>query len=269
MQSIIELSNVSLRRQKKDILTGISWKISAGEHWAFVGPNGSGKTMTLRIIIGDIWPTDGSVSVLAHPFGSYDLRQLRQEIGWVSWLLQYDFMQKADSALEVVASGYFASLGLFGEDCPDSVKEKAHAVMTLMECKHLAGREFTRLSYGEQKRLLIARALINDPKLLVLDEPCIGLDLEARERFLAAVESLTSKPASPAIVFVTHHTEEIMPFVSHCHFIREGRTLYQGRKVDLMTGSALSELFNVRLRVDCSGERYWTQILHPGSSAEI
>lgn len=258
MEPIVTIENIQLRREGKIILRNVSWQINKGEHWAFIGKNGSGKTMTLKVITGYQWPTHGSVEVLGHRFGTYDLRELRKEIGWVSLDLQFQF-QRAFPALDVVLSGYFASIGLF-EKPPQAVINKALQLLRFLECPHIVDRPFHLLSYGEQKRIIIARGLITDPKLLILDEPCTGLDLVAREHFLETVQKLGQKKNGPTIIFVTHHIEEIMPFITHCHCIKDGLTFKQGRKETVLTSTLLSDALGMQLKVMKSHNRYWTQI---------
>ena len=254
------MNNVTLKRGEASILRGISWDISEGEHWALLGPNGSGKTMTLRIVLGYLWPSSGSISVLGHSFGTYDLRQLRRDIGWVGFDLQYQLIQRQDKVLDVVISGHYACIGLYDEIREPEFVEKAMALLTDVGCAGLAERNFATLSYGEQKRVLIARALITEPSLLVLDEPCTGLDLAARERFLVAVEELVARKQGFSLIFVTHHTEEILPFITHCHLLKQGRTFGCGTKESVLTEDVLRSLFALPLSLRERSGRYWSYL---------
>jgi iron complex transport system ATP-binding protein len=257
-ETVVELQGVQLRRSGRSILNGVTWTIGPGEHWTFIGPNGSGKTMTLKIVNGYVWPTEGSVRVLGRRFGEFDIRELRKEIGWVSMDLQYQ-LQRPFPALEVVLSGYTAAIGLY-QEMPAWMHDRARELLDFFECGSLEQRPFHTLSYGEQKRIMIARALINSPRLLILDEPCTGLDLVSRERFLEQVQNLGERPGGPAIVLVTHHVEEIMPFVTHCHLIRDGATFACGPKEELVTGANLSATLGLDVQVYRKNGRYWASI---------
>jgi iron complex transport system ATP-binding protein len=258
VSDVVNMRDVVLRRDGKTILRRVSWRIRRGEHWTFSGPNGSGKTVTLKVLTGYLWPTEGAVEVLGHRFGEYDLRKLRRSIGWVSMDLQYQ-LQRPFSVLEVVLSGRAATIGLYEEPDP-GLLERARGLLDFFDCEGLEQRRFHTLSYGEQKRVMIARALITDPALLILDEPCTGLDLASRERFLQSLQKLGGREDGPTIILVTHHIEEVMPFVTHCHLIREGVTLTQGRKEELMTGRMLGETLGLEVEVTRRDGRYWSRL---------
>ena len=261
MDTVLKLEEVSLRRMGTTILEDISWEIRPGEHWALVGPNGSGKTMTLKIVTGQLWPSDGTASLLGHEFGSYDLRELRKQVGLVSFDLQHTFMNRTDSGLEVVISGHYSSIGLF-DVAPDAeLVKKARSMLFLLGCDRVIDRPYRAMSHGEQKRVLIARALINEPKLLVLDEPCTGLDLAVREQFLLLVEEMSTSQFGPAAtVFVTHHSEEILPYITHCHLLKEGKTLAQGSRELVLKQDKYSKLFDLDISLSERDGRVWTQI---------
>lgn len=256
--TMVRLSSVSLTRDGKAILRDISWEIKQGEHWALIGANGSGKTKLLKIITGYEWPTSGVVEVLGKKFGEVDLRELRKEIGWVSSDLQQRLQQNF-TAEEVVLSGYFASIGLYDKSPKllRSLKEKAKSLMNFMEIAHLADRMFPLLSFGEQKRVMIARALISDPKLLILDEPATGLDLKAREEFLPFIDQLGKKKDGPTIIMTTHHIEEIMPVISHVVALKKGKVVKQGRKEEILTEENINEIFNIKLSLHHQNGRFW------------
>ncbi len=254
------MNDVLLTRSGKTILNRLSWTIQPGEHWALLGPNGSGKTMTLNIVSAQLWPSDGKVAVLGKEFGTYDLRKLRRDVGIVSFDLQYAFMQRADTALEVVVSGFYNSIGLFDVEPTNDVIQKAKTLLFLLDCEELADRPFRTFSHGEQKRVIIARALITDPKLLILDEPCTGLDIASREKFLVTVQDIAARQRDLSTVFVTHHSEEILPYVSHCFFLKEGQCICQGPKKSVMTKENVRALFDVAVDINESNGRFWTTI---------
>ncbi|VVB52365.1 putative branched-chain amino acid transport ATP-binding protein LivG [uncultured archaeon] len=256
------LSDVSLVRDGNVILKDVSWRVGVGEHWAVVGANGSGKTMLLRIATGNLWPTEGCVSLLGSVFGGVDLRDLKVRVGWVSSAL-LSRVPPEDSALSVVVSGKFASLGLWDKPAEEDFV-KAKRLLSFMGANLLADRPFGVLSQGEAQKVLIARALMADPKLLVLDEPTSGLDVRAREEFLVSVENLARKKGGPTLVFVTHHIEEITPSFTGVLVLRKGRVLACGRKEDVLSGKTLSEAFETPLRVVKKGGRYWPVLRHRG-----
>lgn len=243
----LSLEGVSYVRDGNPLLRNICWQIGSDQCWAVLGPNGSGKSLLLKIISGYLWPTSGSVEVLGTRFGESDLRDLRQLIGWVSLELQFRFHQNA-TVFEVVASGLSATFGLFH----DLKKEECGRVEDLMERFHLLSlrdRAYASLSYGEQKRALLARALISNPSLLILDEPCTGLDLRAREELLKDLQALTSDSHSPSVLYVTHHIQELMPFISHIIALKDGQILTSGAKEKTLSSDLLTKLFDLPLQV--------------------
>lgn len=251
---VIRVENVSLFREKTSILQNIDWEVKKRQHWVLLGKNGSGKTMLLRTITGYQWPTTGKIFILGSQFGHVNIRELRKEIGWVSSDLQQQ-MQQQFSASEVVLSGYFASIGLYDKPTK-TIEQKAERVMDFMECSHLAKRSFPLLSFGQQKRVLIARSLIHNPKLLILDEPCTGLDLESREHFLTFVEKIGRHKKGPTIIMVTHHIEEIVPSISHALCLKNGKVEAKGEKKKILTEEILQTLLDINLRVVKHGERF-------------
>ncbi len=254
---IINLQSITLVRNKTSILSDISWTIKSGEHWVLMGRNGSGKTMLLKIISGYLWPTSGTVEVLGKKFGEVDIRELRKHIGWVSSDLQFQLQQNI-TALEVVLSGYFATIGLY-DKLPKllrSLKKRAGKLMELMGISHLSSHLFPTLSFGEQKRVLIARALMHQPQLLILDEPCTGLDIKAREEFLPFIEELGKKKNGPTMIMTTHHIEEIMPVFSHVLALKTGKIVKKGKKGEILKQDILKEIFGISLEVSLQKERY-------------
>jgi iron complex transport system ATP-binding protein len=251
---IVNLSHVSLVIDDKPILDDVSWRVRAGEQWAVVGPNGSGKTALLKVTSGYLWPTAGAVTVLGHSFGSIDLRELRKSIGWVSSAL-YELLPRRDSTLEIVLSGASASIGLWAQPSRQSV-DRAQALLRLMNCGALASQRFGVLSQGEQQKILIARALMSNPQLLVLDEPCAGMDISARESLVEILGGLGAQPGL-TLLFVTHHIEEIAPSFSHVLVLKAGRVVAKGRKDRVITGRVLSEAFAHPVRVIENDGRYW------------
>ncbi|MFB9274890.1 ABC transporter ATP-binding protein [Cohnella cellulosilytica] len=253
MEKMIEVANLSWRRDRKTLLHNVNWTVNKGEHWAILGLNGSGKTTLLNMINGYLWPTQGTVSVFDSPFGTVDLRELRKSIGWVSSSLQ-EKLHGGDKAQSVVLSGKFASIGLYDEPTKED-EEYAIELMEQLRCSHLIDRAYLTCSQGEKQKLLIARALMASPKLLILDEPCNGLDFISREQLLASIERLARRPDAPNLVFVTHHTEEIVPLFGHCLLMRRGEVFRAGETKDVLTEPILSDFFETGISVHWHNER--------------
>lgn len=255
MQTIVKLKNITFERGGRAILDDISWMIEQGQHWALLGANGSGKTTLLKIITGYEWPSSGSVEVLGRRYGDCNLPELRKHIGWVSTAIENKLPQE-DSALEIVASGLEASVGLYREFAEHELK-LAREMLAKVNAQNYAAQPFGTLSQGEQQRVLIARALINRPSLLILDEPCVGLDPAAKERFLADLSRLSNQPDAPTMVVVTHHIEEIDPWISWVMVLKNGEVLAAGRKSDTINTVTLSRAFGMDMLVKKEGLRYY------------
>ena len=253
-RSIVELDNISYRRGEKQILRDITWQIAPGQNWALLGANGSGKTTLLKIVTGYDWPTTGSVSVLGNQYGKCLLQDVRKMIGWVSSNITTKIPTN-DTAIEIVVSGIEASMGLY-RDYSDEEFGRAHAALDMLSSDHYANQTYATLSQGEQQRVLIARALINQPKLLVLDEPCAGLDPAAKELFLNDIEKLTNHPDAPGIIFVTHHIDEIREWITNVLVIKNGQKLADGNTADVLTDQILQEAFNCKCKVTSNSGRY-------------
>ena len=193
-------------RNYKYILKDINWKIKEGEHWAVLGLNGAGKTMLLSMLNGYVFPSKGQLKVLDKTVGRYDMRKLRRSIGWVSSSIQEKF-HGYSTAIDIVMSGKFATLDLYDEVTDDD-RNLAKNCLSKLDALTLANREYQTLSQGEKQRILIARSLTAQPKLLILDEPCMGLDIIAREQLLEIIKNLSEDKNSPTLIYVTHHRSE-------------------------------------------------------------
>lgn len=255
----VELHDITFKRKGRTILDRVSWTIQQGEHWALIGANGSGKTTLLKIVTGYEWPSEGTVSVLGRVFGECDIRELRKTIGWVSSALESRLPQD-DTALDVVESGLEATLGLYRQ-YSDEERARAWEALSLLNSEGLADQPFGVLSQGEQQRVLIARALVCKPTLLVLDEPCAGLDPHARRDFLDDLARLAEREDAPTLLLVTHHIEEIGGWVTRVCALKAGRVVAQGSTRDLLTSEILSKTFDMNCRVEFDGASYW---LRPG-----
>lgn len=252
---IISLKNVSWKRDTTMILRGMNWEVKQGQHWCIVGLNGSGKTTMLNVVNGYIWPTTGQVEVLDHRYGDVDLRELRKRIGWVSTSLQQK-LYGHQTALTIVLSGKFATIGLYDKTNEEDQRQ-AEELMEFLDCSSLAARTYDTLSQGQRQKVLIARALMANPDLLILDEPCTGLDIFAREQLLQMIEKITKQPGGPTLLYVTHHIEEITPCFTHTLLVKNGE-IYKGDETEnCLQSDLLSDFFDIPVEVQEHHNRKW------------
>ena len=255
---IIDVNGVSITRDKKHLLRDVNWSVSSGEHWAILGLNGSGKTTLLHMLNGYIYPSTGNVSVLGKTFGKTDLRELRKSIGWVSTAIQ-EKLYMSESAEEIVLSGRFASIGLYDEPKMEDL-ERATYLLEQFDCVHLAKRPYSSLSQGEKQRILIARGLMPSPSILILDEPCTGLDILAKEQLLSIVEKLSGEKNGPTLIYVTHHTEEILDVFSHTLLLKSGQVHSSGKTEAILTEEVLSEFLEIPIHLEWQQNRAWIRL---------
>jgi iron complex transport system ATP-binding protein len=251
---ILDVAQLQITRGDTVILHDVNWRVQRGEHWVILGANGSGKTSLLSALTGYLMPTSGEVSVLGETYGHSDWRELRKKIGLVSSSIR-QMMNDAEPALETVASGKYAMIDFWGR-VTHAEKIQARKLLRQVECEYLAAREWRVLSQGERQRVLIGRALMARPRVLILDEPCAGLDPAAREHFLQFVQRLGAQKNSPTLVLVTHHVEEIMPVFSHLLLLKDGAVLASGKKADALNSQNLSRAFNARMSLQRAGNRF-------------
>ena len=251
---ILEISHLHVERGGTTILNGVSWRVDRGQHWVMLGANGSGKTSLLSALTGYLTPTAGEISLLGKTYGGSDWRDLRKQIGLVSSAVR-QMMADDEPALETVASGKYAMIDFWGR-LARADKIRAQHILRQIDCSPLAERPWRVLSQGERQRVLIGRALMAKPRVLILDEPCAGLDPAAREHFLQFIQRLGSKKNSPTLVLVTHHVEEIMPFFSHLLVLKDGKVLTAGKKSSVLKAELLSKAFAARLRLGKLKNRY-------------
>lgn len=248
------------------ILQGVDWCVEAGEHWVVLGANGSGKTSLLNALTGYLVPSAGSIEVLGERFGEFDWRKLRQRIGIVSASLGQRIEGLA-TALEVVASGLNASLN-FHRRLTRPARAAALQMLERMESFALRDRSWAVLSQGERQRILVGRALMAQPRLLILDEPCAGLDPVAREHFLAFIVRLARQRAGASLVLVTHHVEEIHPCFTRALVLKDGCVRAAGGVPEVLTDAILSDAFGAPLRLESSPEgRFRLQLLRGSRKA--
>jgi len=254
MNPILTVSKLLIQRGAQTILNRINWEVKPGENWVILGPNGSGKTSLLSALTGYLTPSDGEINLLGESFGQTDWRDLRTMVGLVSSsILQR--MPNDDTPLETVVSGKYAMIDYWGK-ISGADKREARRILREIDAEQLESRPWLYLSQGERQRVLIGRALMAHPKLLILDEPCSGLDPVAREHFLDFIEQLGRKPDAPAIILVTHHVEEIRPLFSHVLLLSKGGVTAQGPIKSSLTSASLTEAFGFPIRLKRKKQQY-------------
>jgi iron complex transport system ATP-binding protein len=259
--------DVTVRRGGRDILTGVSCELHSGRCTALLGPNGCGKTTFARVLTGHMFPTSGRVEVLGQTLGKTDIRTLRRRIGVVNPALDTAgghvpgaVVDGALSATEAVTTGFFGTVGLY--DRPSELQiERSRTVLAEVGLASRTDQRFEKLSTGEQRRAIIARALVHQPELLILDEPTAGLDLAGREQVLATIERLLAQKNPPAVLMITHHVEEISPRTEQVLLMRQGVVAASGKPEQVMTPESLSQLFGCRVYVRRVHGRYWVEVL--------
>jgi len=254
----LELRDVSYRANGKKILDSINWTVQPGEHWAILGPNGAGKSTLLKVACGFLWPNAGG-TVLRRGKTLLNLRELRKSIGWVTSSLAAE-IPETEKALRTVVSGKFAQIGLleqFGGAATASDYRSALRYLVEMGCGYLPNQEFGTLSQGEQQKVLIARARMTKPYLIILDEPCAGMDPGARENFLATLQRLGRRKRVPSLIYVTHHVEEILPLFKKTLVLKEGKILESGKTSAILKRDVLERLYNTPLTITRKKGRYW------------
>lgn len=258
---MISLQHLTLRREQSLILDDVSLDMKPGENWVILGRNGSGKTTILEMMTGYLFPSSGSVEVLGYKFGQCDVREVRKEIGYIGPSLM-EKLSLSDPVWEVVATGAYAYLRFY-QSIPQQVKEQAIKLLEDMNLGGLAYHPFGTLSQGERKKAMLARCLMAEPKLLIMDEPCAGLDLYEREKMLAEVDKLKQRNVS--VVYVTHHVEEIVPLFTHVALIRDGKLAGSGPKEEVLTKEMIMATFDIPVDVEWDGGRPWIKI-RPGGN---
>lgn len=240
--AILTFEEVSFIRNQQPLLDQINWQINEGENWAILGLNGAGKTLLLQLITGSLWPSRGRLTVLDQVFGQTSIPELSKRIGWVSTALQYR-LNVQDTAERIVLSGKFASIGIYQSFTEEDLN-KAKDFLISLDAESLIGKNYHFLSQGERQIVLIARALMAEPELLILDEPCNGLDLFAREELLIKIDHLMKQKDAPSLLFVTHHTEEILPLISHVMMLKDGTIFQKGLREEMMTAEVLPKFYD-------------------------
>jgi iron complex transport system ATP-binding protein len=255
MAAVIELADVSVVRGASRLLDNVSWRVEEEDRWVVIGPNGAGKTTLLEVVSTNLYPTDGVVGVLEEVVGTIDVFELRPRIGLTSAALA-DRIPRSERVSDVVVSASYAVVGRWREAYDELDHARAAELLEEVGVSQLADRTFGTLSEGERKRVQIARALMTDPELLLLDEPAAGLDLGGREDLVSTLSVLALDPMSPATVLVSHHVEEIPPGFTHILMLKQGRVVAAGPIPETLTEETLTETFGLPLQLVHQEGRY-------------
>lgn len=254
MEKILSYKNVSFRRDGREILKNINWEIKKGENWALLGLNGSGKSTLLSMIPAYTFATSGEVSVFEKKFGTCVWAEVKEKVGFVSSSLNtFSDSLNNQTLNNIVLSGKYNSIGIY-QEITQKDREKANNIIKDFKLSHLKLNKYITLSQGEQRKTLLARAFMNEPSLLILDEPCSGLDIRAREIFLKTLEE--SKNKIP-FIYVTHQIEEIISSITHVAILDNGEIVSQGNKFEVLTEENLSKLYGIDLKIEWSNNRPW------------
>ncbi|MDR7301091.1 ABC transporter ATP-binding protein [Haloactinomyces albus] len=255
---VIRMDGVSVRRGENLLVGGVDWSVELDERWVVLGPNGAGKTTLLKLAGAEVHPTAGTVEVLDEQLGRTNVFELRPRIGLCSASVAAR-VPGDELVRDVVVSAGYAVLGRWREEYDRMDTDRAAELLDTLGIAHLADRAFATLSEGERKRALIARAMMTDPELLLLDEPAAGLDLGGREDLVARLSGLAMDPDAPAMTLVTHHVEEIPPGFTHALLLADGGVVAQGLLDDVLTEDNLSKTFGQDLELQRSGDRYFAR----------
>ena len=266
MTTVLRLDDVSLHRGTVPILAHVSWSVDEGEHWVLLGPNGAGKTTVSRIAAARLFPSSGAVDVLGERMGRVDISELHPRIGLCSSALAGRVLS-GELVLNVVLSASYGRIGVWREEYDDSDVERARALLGALGAGELAERAWATLSSGERKRVEIARALMPDPELLILDEPASGLDVAGREQLLAALTDIISGSGAPSMLMATHHLEEIPVGFTHALALRAGARMAAGPLDEVLTNPAMSAVFGLPLEITLDRGRYTARGSSAGSTA--
>jgi iron complex transport system ATP-binding protein len=253
----VALSGVAVVRDGTTLLGDVSWTVAPGQRWALLGPNGSGKTTLLRVAGAGLWPTRGTVEILGERLGRVDMRELRQRITVVSASVARN-LRPTQVALDVVLTGRHAALETWWHEYSDDDRTRATSLLDQAGFggAGFAARQFGQLSEGERQQVLLARALMASPELILMDEPAAGLDLGAREHLLGRLAALAADPHVPPMVLVTHHLEEIPPGVTHAALLRRGALVASGPIAEVLSDEAVSDTFGLAVTVERRGGRW-------------
>ena len=255
MSDVLELVDVSVVRGGRALVEQVSWAVAEGERWAILGPNGAGKTTLLQVASSYLFPSSGTAAILGEKLGAVDVFELRPRIG-LAGAAMADKLPRRQTVLETVLTAAYGMTATWREQYEQTDEARARLLLDLLGMAEYTGRKFGTLSEGERKRTLIARALMTDPELLLLDEPAAGLDLGGREDLVRRLGALARDPQAPAMVMVTHHVEEIPPGFTHVLLIRQGKVLAAGPLEETLTPRNLSLCFGLPLTLEQHDDRW-------------
>jgi iron complex transport system ATP-binding protein len=257
-QTVLRVNGLAVIRDRVRILRDVDWRVERGQHWVILGANGSGKTSLLSALTGYLMPTTGEIELLGQRYGESDWRELRTRVGIVSSSIR-QMMAETEPALDTVASGKYAMIDFWGTPKRGD-RAQAARILRQIECAYLTDRPWAVLSQGERQRVLIGRALMAKPALLILDEPCAGLDPVAREHFLQFLTRLARKAGAPTLVLVTHHVEEITSAFTHALLLRDGRVVESGPLRRVLNSQTISRTFGAPVHLQRHRGRYTLQV---------
>lgn len=267
MVTVAELDRVSVRRGAKLLLDEVDFKVSESERWVVVGPNGAGKTTMLSLLAAQMHPTQGVVSLLGEYLGAVDVFELRPRIGLASSAMAHR-IPASEKVRDIIMSASYGMLGRWRESYEAMDQNRAMELMRLMQVGELGDRTYGTLSEGERKRVEIARALMTDPELLLLDEPSAGLDLCGREILVGILGRLCANPYAPTVVLVTHHLEEIPSGITHALLLTDGKVYAQGPVREVITSENVSGAYGIPLEVTRTDDRWSARAFHPARRAQ-
>jgi iron complex transport system ATP-binding protein len=262
MAAVVDLAGVSIVRNGSTLINDITWEVDEADRWVVIGPNGAGKTTLLQVISAQIHPSDGVAGLLGAVLGTVDVFELRPRIGLTSAALA-ERIPRGERVHDVVVSASYAVLGRWREQYDELDHSRADELLALLKIDHLADRTFGTLSEGERKRVQIARALMTDPELLLLDEPAAGLDLAGRETLVNTLAELAQDQFAPATVLVTHHVEEIPVGITHAMLLKGGNIVAAGPLRETLTAENLTKTFDLELSLAEADGRWTARAIQP------
>ena len=255
---VLRMRGVGVRRERSMLLRDVDWTARSSERWVVIGPNGAGKTTLMQVAAAQLFPTTGTVEVLGERLGEVNVFELRSRIGFASAAVA-ERVRPGEKVIDLVLTASYAILGRWKEEYESADLTRAVELLDALGCAHLIRRRFATLSEGERKRVQIARSLMPNPELLLLDEPAAGLDLGGREDLLRRLAALARDPGAPMMVLVTHHVEEVPDGFTHAILLRKGAVVAAGELAEVFTGPKLSKCFGIPLSVEQRQGRWWAR----------